>query len=118
MGRGGWSWYTGAAAWLHRAAIESIAGLRVKGDRVCLRPHLPSHWPHITITLRRGLDRHEFTVCAAHDVLAIDTALALGAGRLALGDWHLLTPGVGLQRHLIIVPLQARKANQVAASAL
>jgi cellobiose phosphorylase len=27
VGRGGWSWYTGAAAWMHRAAIESIFGL-------------------------------------------------------------------------------------------
>ena len=26
VGRGGWSWYTGSAAWLHRAAIESILG--------------------------------------------------------------------------------------------
>jgi cyclic beta-1,2-glucan synthetase len=28
VGRGGWSWYTGAAAWLHRAVIESMFGLR------------------------------------------------------------------------------------------
>jgi len=28
VGRGGWSWYTGAAAWMQRAAIESIFGLR------------------------------------------------------------------------------------------
>ncbi|MEO8387438.1 glucoamylase family protein, partial [Polaromonas sp.] len=27
VGRGGWSWYTGSAAWLHRAALESILGL-------------------------------------------------------------------------------------------
>jgi cyclic beta-1,2-glucan synthetase len=38
VGRGGWSWYTGAAAWMHRAAIESIFGLRLEGPRLCLRP--------------------------------------------------------------------------------
>jgi cyclic beta-1,2-glucan synthetase len=29
VGRGGWSWYTGRAAWMHRAAVESIFGLRL-----------------------------------------------------------------------------------------
>jgi len=29
VGRGGWSWYTGAAAWMHRAAVESMFGLRL-----------------------------------------------------------------------------------------
>jgi cyclic beta-1,2-glucan synthetase len=28
VGRGGWSWYTGSAAWLHRAALENILGLK------------------------------------------------------------------------------------------
>ena len=29
-GRGGWSWYTGAAGWLHRGAVESILGLNLQ----------------------------------------------------------------------------------------
>ena len=31
-GRGGWSWYTGSAGWLYRAGLESILGLRRRGD--------------------------------------------------------------------------------------
>ena len=27
VGRGGWTWYTGSAAWLYRAAVETILGL-------------------------------------------------------------------------------------------
>ena len=27
-GRGGWTWYTGSAGWLYRAAVESILGIR------------------------------------------------------------------------------------------
>ena len=27
-GRGGWSWYTGSAAWMYRAGLESMLGLR------------------------------------------------------------------------------------------
>ena len=32
-GRGGWTWYTGAAGWLYRAGLESILGLRKRGGR-------------------------------------------------------------------------------------
>ncbi len=45
VGRGGWSWYTGAAAWLHRAAIESIFGLQQGAHELCFKPCLPAHWP-------------------------------------------------------------------------
>ena len=53
VGRGGWSWYTGAAAWMHRAAVESVFGLRIEGGHLSLRPCLPSHWPQAEITLER-----------------------------------------------------------------
>ena len=33
VGRGGWSWYTGAAAWMYRAAVEAILGLRAPSRR-------------------------------------------------------------------------------------
>ncbi|MBL8303222.1 MAG: carbohydrate-binding protein, partial [Ideonella sp.] len=53
VGRGGWSWYTGAAAWLHRAAVGSILGLRQDEATLCFTPCLPSHWPFAELTLRR-----------------------------------------------------------------
>jgi cyclic beta-1,2-glucan synthetase len=52
LGRGGWSWYTGSAAWLHRAALESLIGLTVRPGRIMLAPCLPSHWPSVELTLR------------------------------------------------------------------
>ncbi len=54
VGRGGWTWYTGSAGWLYRAGIESILGLRVKGDRIEVAPCLPTTWPgfEMTLTLR------------------------------------------------------------------
>jgi cellobiose phosphorylase len=33
VGRGGWTWYTGSAAWMYRAGIEGILGLRREGGR-------------------------------------------------------------------------------------
>ena len=53
VGRGGWSWYTGSAAWMHRAAIESIFGLHLADHELCFQPCLPSAWPHAELTLER-----------------------------------------------------------------
>ncbi|RST54891.1 GH36-type glycosyl hydrolase domain-containing protein [Variovorax sp. DXTD-1] len=53
-GRGGWSWYTGSAAWLHRAAVETLLGLCVKGRMLSLTPRVPAHWPGFEIALRLG----------------------------------------------------------------
>ncbi len=53
VGRCGWSWYTGAAAWLHRAAIGSIFGLRQTAYALSFEPCLPSHWPQAELTLKR-----------------------------------------------------------------
>ena len=54
VGRGGWSWYTGSAAWMHRAAIESMFGLGQHGDEIEFTPCLPSHWDRAEITLSRN----------------------------------------------------------------
>lgn len=51
-GRGGWSWYTGSAAWMYRAAVENLVGLRVEGGRFCLRPCLPAAWPRLMLEIR------------------------------------------------------------------
>ena len=32
VGRGGWTWYTGAAGWLYRVGLESIVGIHRSGD--------------------------------------------------------------------------------------
>jgi cyclic beta-1,2-glucan synthetase len=43
-GRGGWTWYTGSAGWLYRAAVEGILGIERSGTRLAFNPRLPSHW--------------------------------------------------------------------------
>ncbi len=44
FGRGGWSWYTGSAAWLFRVGMEGILGLRATHDGLLVDPCLPSAW--------------------------------------------------------------------------
>ena len=50
-GRGGWTWYTGSAGWLYRAATEGILGIRKQGSRIELTPRIPSHWDGYSATL-------------------------------------------------------------------
>ncbi|MGI5895790.1 MAG: GH36-type glycosyl hydrolase domain-containing protein [Oscillospiraceae bacterium] len=42
--RGGWSIYTGAAAWYYRCILESLLGLDCCHGFITLSPHLPSGW--------------------------------------------------------------------------
>ena len=40
-GRGGWSWYTGAAGWMYRAGVEWILGFRLRGTALHVDPCIP-----------------------------------------------------------------------------
>ncbi|MDD2728627.1 glucoamylase family protein [Malikia sp.] len=78
VGRGGWSWYTGAAAWLHRAAIESICGLQLEAKTLHFRPCLPGHWPRVELTLHRAGRSLRFILvrATASEALAATESLA------------------------------------------
>jgi cyclic beta-1,2-glucan synthetase len=56
-GRGGWTWYTGAAAWLYRVALNDLLGLRVENrdgvDVLLIDPCIPKAWPYYEMTFRR-----------------------------------------------------------------
>ena len=49
-GRGGWTWYTGSAAWLYRVGLEAILGFRLRGTRLELNPCVPPGWSGYEIT--------------------------------------------------------------------
>jgi cyclic beta-1,2-glucan synthetase len=51
-GRGGWSWYTGSAAWLYRAALETLLGLQVRQGKLSLTPCVPADWPSFEVVLK------------------------------------------------------------------
>ena len=89
VGRGGWSWYTGSAAWLYRAALESILGLRVRRGTVSLAPCVPSNWPSFEITLklegRETLLRWEREESQTPDAFKPDRIIAPGQ-QIALSD--------------------------------
>ena len=51
-GRGGWTWYTGSAAWMYRLLVESLLGLKLEGDTLRFTPCLPGEWKEFTMHYR------------------------------------------------------------------
>jgi cyclic beta-1,2-glucan synthetase len=45
VGRGGWTWYTGSAGWMHRVGIEAILGITLRGGALHIDPCIPRRWP-------------------------------------------------------------------------
>jgi len=52
VGRGGWTWYTGSAAWMYRLVIESLLGFRLEGEQLWIEPCLPADWRGFTVHYR------------------------------------------------------------------
>ena len=68
VGRGGWTWYTGTAGCLYRAAIESILGFRLQGAFLLLAPCIPRAWPRFEIVFKYHSARYEIAVENPHGV--------------------------------------------------
>jgi cellobiose phosphorylase len=52
VGRGGWTWYTGAAAWTYRVWLEEILGFQRRGDTLTIDPVIPKDWPGFRLRYR------------------------------------------------------------------
>ncbi|MBH0201455.1 MAG: hypothetical protein HP496_03925 [Nitrospira sp.] len=62
VGRGGWTWYSGAAGWLYRAGIEWMLGFRLRGATLSVDPCVPRHWPGYSIRFRYHSAVYEIAV--------------------------------------------------------
>jgi len=62
IGHGGWSWYTGSAAWMYRVWMEEVLGLIKRGGRLILDPVIPAWWDGYQVKLRHGEAIYEIEV--------------------------------------------------------
>lgn len=91
VGRGGWTWYTGSAAWMWRLGTEAILGLRPVADGFVIDPCIPSHWPGYTMVVRVGATTHRIEVdnpehvCRGVERMEFD-GVALPSNRFRLRD--------------------------------
>lgn len=65
-GRGGWTWYTGSAAWMYRLVVESILGLRLEVDKLRFAPCLPAAWEAFKVHYRYRETVYHISVLQAH----------------------------------------------------
>ena len=68
-GRGGWTWYTGAAGWMYRLTVETLLGLHLEVDHLRMAPCIPAHWNSYKIHYRYRETFYHITVTrveAAH----------------------------------------------------
>nr|MBA2690425.1 phosphorylase [Burkholderiales bacterium] len=61
-GRGGWTWYTGAAGWMYRAGLEYLLGFTLQGDSLVIDPCIPRAWPDFKIAYRHKSTRYDIRV--------------------------------------------------------
>jgi cyclic beta-1,2-glucan synthetase len=100
IGQGGWSWYTGSAAWMYRAWVEEILGLKVRGGRLRLDPVIPGWWEGFRLRFRH---------CEAIYEIQVDNPerCERGVSRVEMDGQHLpdgLIPlESGLVKHRVLV---------------
>jgi cellobiose phosphorylase len=101
-GRGGWSWYTGSAAWLHRVVAQWVLGVRPEWDGLRIDPCLPPVWERASMVRPYRGATYEIAITR-------DAALPPGAGpEVSLDDMPvpdgLVTPPAGPgERHRVTV---------------
>jgi cyclic beta-1,2-glucan synthetase len=52
--RGGWTWYTGSAAWVYRLGLEAILGFKKIGNSLHIDPVIPPEWDGFEISYNFG----------------------------------------------------------------
>jgi cyclic beta-1,2-glucan synthetase len=86
IGRGGWTWYTGSAAWMYRAGLESILGFRLKGATLAIDPCIPKSWPGFKIAFQYHSARYDISVDNPHGVSRGVSAIRLDGENLTTRD--------------------------------
>jgi len=61
-GRGGWSWYTGAAGWMYQLVTETLLGLHLEVDKLRPTPLMPKEWTSYKIHYRYRETFYHITV--------------------------------------------------------
>jgi len=49
-GMGGWTWYTGSAAWFQKVIVDWLLGVRATKDGLVIDPCIPQEWKQFSLT--------------------------------------------------------------------
>ncbi|RPI48943.1 MAG: hypothetical protein EHM55_24760 [Acidobacteria bacterium] len=101
-GRGGWTWYTGAAGWMYRVTLEQLLGIKREGPYLRIEPCVPAGWRSYQVTRR---------ISGSEYVIQVENPESTGTGVRSLtldgnvvdGGKILIAPDSG--RHVVRVVL-------------
>ena len=107
-GRGGWTWYTGAAGWMYRFILESLLGLRVEADKLHLAPCMPADWNSFQVHYR-----YQETV---YHITVLQTTAADGGPRLTVDGVEVRGPAIAMvdDRREHVVEVRSPAADSAA----
>jgi cyclic beta-1,2-glucan synthetase len=108
-GRGGWTWYTGSAAWMYRLGIEAILGIRREGGELTIRPSIPKDWSSYEVTYRFGAAIYHIRVENNHHENQQETTLTLDERLLPEDRIPLIDDG---REHHVVLALGKVRAWQ------
>jgi cellobiose phosphorylase len=91
IGRGGWTWYTGAAGWMVRFTLESLLGLKLEANKLNFSPCVPDDWKSFDVRYRYRETVYRITVLlkqSADDrpMLTIDGVAQFGSEIILVDD--------------------------------
>jgi cellobiose phosphorylase len=92
-GRGGWSWYTGSAAWMYRIWLEEILGFKLLGDRFYIDCCIPKEWDQYRIKYRYKNTIYDISVQNPQHLEKGNTKVTLDGTLLEDGIVHLVDDG-------------------------
>ncbi|MGI8469778.1 MAG: GH36-type glycosyl hydrolase domain-containing protein [Pyrinomonadaceae bacterium] len=110
LGRGGWTWYTGAAGWIYRAALEYLLGFKKQGESLSFEPCIPRDWKDFEITYRYKSTTYYIKVENPHGVCSSAASVEADGRRLSSNRIKLVDDGVP---HNIRVVLGAPQVKEV-----
>jgi cyclic beta-1,2-glucan synthetase len=104
VGRGGWTWYTGSAGWMYRAAIEGILGIQRTGACLTVNPSIPSAWPEFQASVTIQGTRYDIHVDNSAGNGHGISAVSMDGTGFACHGGHVSLPLDG-QRHSVAITL-------------
>ncbi len=101
-GRGGWTWYTGAAGWMYRVGVEGILGITLRDGALRVDPCIPRHWPGYEAVFKTSEAEYQIVVENPHGVNRGVRSVELDGRVLATPDIPLTLDG---PRHTVRIVL-------------
>jgi cyclic beta-1,2-glucan synthetase len=92
--RGGWTWYTGSAAWMYRFGLTALLGFKKTGDTLLIDPVIPPTWDGFEINYQFGESRYQIKVSnprhLAHsvEVVKLDGKISVSKAIPLVNDGH------------------------------